>query len=279
MRIIILLLLATTATIAQPDTEVYVFDLLSVDGNYEISNPLNVSNKNVGYDNQPHFTPNGNLLYTSTQNGQTDVALYDFKKYSNEYLINTRANEYSPTPVYGEEGFSCIYDSMQYLVKYLPNKKEPVVLIDDLVVGYHCWADANTVLLFVLGDTFTLRKYNLKEKSNAILDDNIGRSLHNIPEKPLISYVSKKTTPFSINSIDPKTGVIVKMADALKGSEDLAWTPESVMIMGQGDSLFQYDNQKGWIPIINLNEFGLSGVTRLAVSPDGKRLAVVVNGY
>ncbi|MEQ8478067.1 hypothetical protein [Fulvivirga sp.] len=279
MRIIILLLLATTAALAQPDTEVYVFDLNFTNGKYEISNPVNVSNKNKGYDNQPHFTPQGNLMFTSTQNGQTDVALYDFKKRTHEYLINTRANEYSPTPVFGEKAFSCIYDSMQYLVKYLPNKKEPVVLIDDLVVGYHCWADANTVLLFVLGDTFTLRKYNLKEKTNEILDDTIGRCLLNIPNKPLISYLSKKTTPFAINSIDPKTGIKVKIADALEGSEDLAWTPENVMIMGQGDILHQYDNEKGWMPIIDLKEFGLSGISRLAVSPKGDKIAVVVSEF
>lgn len=279
MRIIILLLIASTAALAQPDTEVYVFGLKFNNGKYEVSNPVNVSNKNKGYDNQPHFTPQGNLYYTSTQGDQTDVALYDFKKKSSEYVITTRANEYSPTPVFGEKAFSCIYDSMQYLVKYLPNKKEPVVLIDDLVVGYHCWADANTVLLFVLGDTFTLRKYNLKEKSNEILDDNIGRCLLNIPKKPLISYVSKKTTPYTINSIDPKTGIKIKIADALEGSEDLAWTPESIMIMGQKDALFQYDAEKGWLPIVNLNEFGLSGVTRLAVSPKGDKLAVVVNGF
>uniref|UniRef100_UPI004049E752 hypothetical protein n=1 Tax=Fulvivirga sp. TaxID=1931237 RepID=UPI004049E752 len=279
MRIIILLLIASTAALAQPDTEVYVFDLNSTDGKYEISNPVNVSNKNEGYDNQPHFTPQGNLYYTSTQGDQTDIALYNFKKKTSEYLINTRANEYSPTPVFGEKAFSCIYDSMQYLVKYLSNKKEPVVLIDDLVVGYHCWADANTVLLFVLGDTFTLRKYNLKEKTNEILDDNIGRCLLNIPNKPLISYLSKKTTPFAINSIDPKTGIKVKIADALEGSEDLAWTPESVMIMGQGDILHQYDNEKGWIPIIDLKEFGLSGISRLAVSPKGDKIAVVVSEF
>jgi hypothetical protein len=279
MRIITLLLLATTAAFAQPDTEIYVFDLQTTAGKYQVSNPVNVSNKNPGYDNQPHFTPQGNLYYTSTQNSQTDIALYDFKKKSSEYLISTRANEYSPTPVFGETVFSCIYDSMQYLVKYLPKKTEPIVLINDLVVGYHCWADANTVLLFVLGDTFTLRKYNLKEKTNEILDENIGRSLHNIPKKPLISYVSKKTTPFSINSINPKTGVIVKIADALEGSEDLAWTPESVIIIGQKDSLFQYDADKGWLPIIDLKEFGLSGVTRLAVSPAGDKLAVVVSGF
>ncbi|MTI41794.1 hypothetical protein [Fulvivirga lutimaris] len=279
MRLIILLLFATTAALAQPDTEVYVFDLNSTNGKYEVSNPINVSNKNEGYDNQPHFTPESNLMYTSTQDGQTDVALYDFDKKTNEYLINTRANEYSPTPVYGEKSFSCIYDSMQYLVKYLPNKKEPVVLIDDLVVGYHCWADANTVLLFVLGDTFTLRKYNLKKKTNEIMDDNIGRCLLNIPNKPLISYVSKKTSPFAINSIDPKTGIKVKIADALEGSEDLAWTPESIMIMGQGDVLHQYDNEKGWMPIADLKEFGLSGISRLAVSPQGDKLAVVVSGF
>lgn len=279
MRIIILLLLATTAALAQPDNEVYVFDLNFNNGKYEVSNPINVSNKNEGYDNQPHFTPQGNLMYTSTQNGQTDIALYDFEKKSSKYLINTRANEYSPTPMFGENAFSCIYDSMQYLVKYLPNKKEPEVLIDDLVVGYHCWADANTVLLFVLGDTFTLRKYNLNKKTNEILDDNIGRCLLNIPNKPLISYISKKTTPFAINSIDPKTGIKVKIADALEGSEDLAWTPESVMLMGQGDILHQYDNEKGWIPIADLKEFGLSGISRLAVSPKGDKIAVVVSGF
>jgi hypothetical protein len=278
MRLTLLLILTSFCSIyAQPDSEIYLFDLDKSTGVYSISNPYNVSEQNLGYDNQPHFTKEGTILYTGTRNGQTDVISFDLQTKQSVNLTNSRANEYSPTPVMDEKAFSCIYDSVQNLVKYSYGKVEPKVLIDDLVVGYHCWFDENTVVLFALGDVFTLQAYNLKDKTSVILDENIGRSLHKIPGESSVSYISKKTSPWTIVAIDPLTGNKRGITETLEGVEDMTWTPDGVILMGKDDRLYQFTKEKGWQEIANLSALGLTGITRLAVSLDGKKIAIVVN--
>ena len=46
--------------VAQPNTEVYLFDLDRTDGKINLSNPKNISN-NEGYDNQPSFLDNNTV--------------------------------------------------------------------------------------------------------------------------------------------------------------------------------------------------------------------------
>ncbi len=277
MRILLILMLATYSTVnAQPNTEVYLFDLNKSEGFYSISNPYNVSAQNPGYDNQPHFTSGNRLLYTGARNGQTDVIQFDLITKMSTNETNSPQNEYSPTPVPNQNAFSCIYDSIQNLVKYYPNSSKQI-LIDDLVVGYHCWFDDKTVVLFALGDVFTLQSYNIETKAKRILDENIGRSIHKVPTQERVSYISKSSDPWAIISINPLTGEKETIAPTLDGVEDMAWTPDGIILMGKENKLYQYDIAKGWLKIADLSAFNLSGITRLAVSPDGQKIAVVVN--
>ena len=48
---------------AQPDTEVYLLNLIYKNGEYVVERPVSVSKKNPGYDNQPSFSGDGQFLY------------------------------------------------------------------------------------------------------------------------------------------------------------------------------------------------------------------------
>ncbi|MEM1407082.1 MAG: steroid delta-isomerase, partial [Bacteroidota bacterium] len=204
MKITLTLTLALLSNLiyAQQETEVYVFDLQKSGNSYSISNPWNATYKNPGYDNQPHFLADGkSMYYVSTNNGQTDVAEVEFRELSWAWLSATEGGEYSPTPIPDGSGFSAIRldkDGTQLLYKYPNNLSKPSVLVPQLKIGYHCWFDQNTIVAFVLGDPSTLQICNLKENKNQVLDKNIGRSLHKIPNKNRISYISKETTPWQI---------------------------------------------------------------------------------
>ena len=77
----------------QSSTEVYLFDLVSNEDVYAISNPINISN-NSGYDNQPSFMKHGRaVLYASTRNGQTDIVSYQIRTGKKTCLLYT-----SPSP-------------------------------------------------------------------------------------------------------------------------------------------------------------------------------------
>lgn len=274
--------LISLGVFAQPYTEVYLFDLEKTKDGYALNNPLNVSD-NPGYDNQPSFSKDGNtLMYTSWQSDeQTDIIRYDINKKSKVRFTKSDGSEYSPTESFDGNYVSTIIlerDGRQLLWAYGLKTANPEILVKDLVIGYHCWYNLSTLFSFVLGEPSTLQKNDLKAGENSIIDEQIGRSLHRIPGKKAISYISKKSDEWSIIAYQPKSGKQKVLAKTLPDSEDMAWTPNRNMIMGKGSELFYRKmNGTSWSALADLAEYELTGITRIAVSPDGKKIAVVVN--
>lgn len=268
--------------IAQSATEIYVFDLIKTDSGYHLKNPENISMQNVGYDNQPHFLNNETLLYASTKDDQTDIVKIELGENSWEWLTKTEGNEYSPTPTPDSAGFSSILlekNGTQLLWKYYFDQQDPEVLVPNLKIGYHCWFNDSTIIAFVLGDPHTLQICKLNKNKNIVIGKNIGRSLHKIPGTKQISFISKETEKWRIIALDPVSGIHKVITETLPGSEDLAWSPDGVVFMGSEDTLYKYNplTDKKWKKVVSLKEFDLSGITRLAISSDGKKIAVVVN--
>ncbi|MCF6298164.1 MAG: hypothetical protein L3J08_09325 [Flavobacteriaceae bacterium] len=281
------LMIFICATIfAQEATEIYLFDLNKVEGTYYLNNPINISN-NEGYDNQPCFTNDGSaILFTSTRNGQTDIARYNLKNNYRNWITNTEVNEYSPAPYMGKKKyFTCVrFDNNEpILYKYSYRKKEPQVLIPNLKVVYYVWFNKNIVITYVLGDVESLQVSNFRYKIKYPIEQNIGRSLNKIPN-PLsigndkISYISKNHEISEINAINPLTSDSEYIADALEGSEDLTWTIDGAILMGKEDQIYILypKKDKDWKPIYIESEAPIEGITRMTVSPDGKKIAIVV---
>lgn len=273
---------------AQLPTEIYLFDLKKTDSTYILSNPINISD-NEGYDNQPSFTEDGlAVLFASNRNGQTDIARYDITEGYRNWITNTEVNEYSPTPYYGKKKyFTCVRfeNEDQLLYKYSYRGKEPEVLIPNLKVGYYVWFDKNIVITFVLGDdTETLQVSNFKYKIKYPIEQNIGRSLNRVPNPfsngiNKISYISKSHGTPEIYEIDPLLSESKYLVDTVEGSEDLAWTIEGAILMGKDDKIYKFQPgmDKEWKSIWIESDLPLKNITRLAISPKGNKIAVVVN--
>jgi len=272
---------------AQKATEIYLFDLKKSDSEYIISNPVNISN-NEGYDNQPSFTEDGtSILFTSTRDGQTDIARYDIIEKYRVWVTNTDINEYSPAPYIGKKKyFTCVRfeEESQLLYKYSYKTREPEVLIPNLMIGYYVWFNKNIVITYVLGDIESLQVSNFKRKIKYPIEQNIGRSLSKIPNpysigKDKISYISKSHGNPEIYEIDPITSESTYLIDAIEGSEDLTWTIDGAILMAKEDVIYKFHPKQdnGWTPIIIESNIPLKNITRLSVSPDGKKIAVVVD--
>ncbi len=266
---------------SQPSTEVYLLDIDLAEDTPAVTNPKNIST-NVGYDNQPSFSASGEYLYyTSLQaDNQTDIIQYNLQSGEKVRISESDGSEYSPTEMPDGKGVSTIIlkrDGEQLLWRYDLASGKREVLVPELVIGYHCWYDATTIFSFVLGEQSTLQRSNLTTGENVILDQQIGRSLHRIPKTSAISYISKKAEAWDIIKYDPATGQSEKIAPTLEGSEDLCWTPDGAIIMGKGSRLYVLKPGKDWQLIVDFSKFGLAGITRLAMSPAGDKLAVVVN--
>ncbi|NOS94638.1 MAG: hypothetical protein HOP30_22230 [Cyclobacteriaceae bacterium] len=268
---------------AQTGSEIFLFDLQSNKAKLTLSNPKNITN-HTGYDNQPSFHSEKSLIYYSSFNddGRSDIKIFNYKTGETTNLTKTSEREYSPTLTPDKKFISCIIqrdNNAQDLGKYPVDGGQPTVIIDNLIVGYHAWIDDTRLLLFVLGEPQTLRLYDTKAKTDKILAEKIGRSLHAIPDQNAMSFVHKVSdSEWIIKRFDKSTGVITDIATTLSGREDLCWTPDGKIIMSDGSKIYWLDpaQEKKWIEIPMQAHDKIKGITRLAINKKGNQLAVVV---
>lgn len=128
------------------------------------------------------------------------------------------------------------------------------------------------------GDLMSLYKSNIQAKRNVKLNQNVGRSLHTIPNSKLVSYISKENDSiWDIKSINPISEATKTIIQTLPKIEDMCWTPNGSILMAKDGILYKFNpnHDEYWVEAATLLEFGIKNITRLAVSPDGKKLAVV----
>lgn len=266
---------------AQPNTEVYLFDLRSEGSNYRLYNQRNVSN-NRGYDNQPNFYNDNILLFASTRNGQTDIAAYNIAERVVTYLNDSKqGSEYSPTRIPGQEAVSAIrLDStgLQRLYRYNFHTGKDTLLVDNLVIGYHTWVNEHTIASFVLGQPQTLVLSDLKKGTNVTMDTAPGRSLHSIPNtKDTFSFISKKTTPWQIKSLSLKDQKITTIVETVPDAEDMCWLSDGTILMAKGNSIFKLNPEKDtkWTLLKAFEDPDLQNITRVAANNRGTMLSIV----
>ena len=288
---------------APPDTEIYLAPLKIANGVIEVGTPLNITNS-PGYDNQPSFTPDGSsVLFASVRgtlpaslggsNTQSDIYRYDIATRATSRVTQTLESEYSPTPMPDGRGISVIRveaDGTQRLWSVHPSgpKIQAAVILRDIKpVGYHAWADAQTLALFVLGQPATLQLADTRTGQARTLASDIGRSIQRIPGAgPVrdISFVQRErdgqSVRLTIKKLNPASGVVSVLTPAVAGSReaDTAWAPDGTLLMAKDGVLFSWKpGQEEWKEVTSLARLSLAGVTRLAVSPAGDYLAIVAS--
>ncbi|WP_149276136.1 nuclear transport factor 2 family protein [Pareuzebyella sediminis] len=269
-------------TFAQTNTEVYLLDIKTVDGKTEIVNPRNISN-NEGYDNQPSFYDEKTILFSSTRNGQTDIAKYDIQSGKTTWISNTeQGSEYSPLKIPGKNAVSAIRldtTGLQRLYEYSVWNGNYVQILEGLKVAYHVWYDNNTVVSSVTSDDhLNLVVSHIDDGSNETVFQNVGRSLHRIPDSDLISFISKESDPWEIKSLNPKTGKISDIAVMFKNVDDMCWIDKETIIAADNKVLMQIhpNKNKDWDRFLRLQKKGINKISRIDVSPNGKYLSLVV---
>jgi dipeptidyl aminopeptidase/acylaminoacyl peptidase len=290
------LLAVTVLAQGPPATEVFLATL-KVDGDtVTIQAPLNISN-NPGYDNQPSFTPDGaSVLFTSVRGDRkpdpansasigSDIYRYDIASKQITQVTNTPESEYSPTITPDGRHISVVRvesDGTQRLWRFTIDGKTPeLVLADVKPVGYHAWADANTLALFVLGEPPTLQLADVRTGKAQVVAKDIGRSIQRIPNGG-ISYVQRESkagaTALTVLELIPasrQTTVLVRVPPNIN-QPDLTWTPDGMLLMASGGKLYGWRRGQAEMKVVaDLDAIGLRGVSRLAVSPRNDRIAFV----
>lgn len=279
-------LINTCVTFGQnpPDADIFLVELTGTKEARQVSKPINITQRK-GYDNQPSFTPDGQqILFTAMhEDGQTDIYRYDLLAKTTTQLTKTPEGEYSPTVMPDRAYFSVIrmeMDKTQRLWKFpIAGNGEPTLIFQNIKpVGYHCWLTPDLLALFILGKPNSLQLARVSTGDTTRIEGSIGRSLHKIPGKNALSFVHKRTeTEWEIKQLDLKTNQMTTIAPTLPGSEDFVWTPDGTVLMGKGSILYQLNPKNGqtWTPLTDLSSAGIKQLTRLAIDPKGKKLALV----
>jgi hypothetical protein len=273
-----------------PATDIYLVPMTAGLASMKGAKPQPVSTL-PGYDNQPMFSGDGGrILFAANRDGkQIDIFVFDRARGSVSQLTGTAESENSPTylpPGIGDRGsFSVVRteaDRSQRLWRFDASGRNPqLVLADVKPVGYHAWVDAGTIALFVLGPPSTLRIARVQEGTAAVAADNIGRSLHRIPGGRLVSFVQREAAGgLWIKQIDIDSKKIDPLVKAVDGSTDgdMAWMPDGrTVLMSSGTRILSWTQGGGsWTGVFDAAPHGLGAVSRIAVSPKGDAVAIVV---
>ena len=280
-----------------PDTEIYLAALHASGGTLTVGAPVNITNS-PGYDNQPSFTPDGSAIFFTSDRGapasvqglfRTDIYRYDIRSRKVSRITNTPEGEFSPTVTPDGRHISVIRveaDSTQRLWRFSIDGTQPEVVLSDVKpVGYHAWADDRTLVLFVLGQPATLQIADTRTGKADIVVRGVGRSIQRIPGGHTISFVEREAPAQEgsaptlwIRELNPKTRAVTPLVRAVAGASeaDCAWTREGLLLMAHGGALYAWRRgDADWTRAADLDALGLKGVTRIAVSPKGDRIALV----
>lgn len=266
------------------EDDIWLADLSwEASGQPSLGQPVNLTER-PGYDNQPAFVPDGSgLWYTAVDvhDGQTDIWRFDFAPGSvARVTMSNPESEYSATPLPDGSGISAVRveaDSTQRLWRFDPDGSNAAVLLEDVApVGYHAWADAGTLVLFVLGEPASLVVADVGTGATEVVARDIGRSIQPIPGSANVSFVQRAADGGStIMRLRPSTGAIEPLIDAVEGGDFHAWAPNGTLLMAHESAMFAWrPGDEGWRQVADFASLGLS-ITRLAVSPDGAQIALV----
>ncbi|MHB0754100.1 nuclear transport factor 2 family protein [Polaribacter sp. M15] len=273
----------TLSFYAQTNTEIHVFDIKKNGENYVLENGKNISN-NSGYDSQPYFYDHSKVIFASSRNGNTDIALYDLKQKKAElyYISNTEnGGEYSPQRIPKSDNISAVRldnDGLQRLYSYHYKTKKSKELIPDLKVAYPAWFDKNTLVSSVIvNDSLHLIISGLKKNTNTTVAKMVGRSVHSIPNSALMSFISKENEQYwLLKSIHPKTKEI-KTITSVGKTEDVAWLPDGTLLIPNQSTIYKFNPKTDKQPTLFFSFFdeNINNISRMAINADGTKLAIV----
>lgn len=294
IAILMTLLSWTLAAQSPPNTNVYLFDLVTTDsGSYNLTQPKFLTNFNAsGYNNQPTFINNDEMMLTVQVPGekQTDFYHLDLTNKVKTRFTGTYESEYSaeyiPQLRDKELNFqiSCVRvatdeNQTQYLWKYpYDRSNEGEAILEDLTgVGYYAWSSLTKLALFIVGEPHTLVAVDLATNDQVTITSKVGRCLRRFSNGDIafVHMIDEKT--WLLKRLNMSTYQPELITAMLEGVEDFTILEDGTVLMAQGSKIYKFNRAKdiSWKEIADLSRLGLRNISRMAVNPDGNKIALV----
>ena len=267
-----------------PETDILLYGMAATPSGVQIGIGRNITAA-AGYDNQPAFSANGkSLLYSARRDGkQNEIFRFDLTTDATQRLTRSPKNEYSPRETPDGNYVTVIWEdsgTIQEIWRYPANggRAETVLKVPELI-GYYTFATPNVVFAFILGEPPTLQRVETGTLKRSTIASNVGRCIATAPDGS-VSYVRMGDKQPVLHRVKVDGTGDEPLFPLLPGTEgDYAWLPDgSGVLSTQGNGLYYHGLGTGdWQLVARINE--ASELTRLAISPDGKMLAVVASPH
>lgn len=276
---------AAHAASSQGTTDIFLADLVLAGERVEVGTPVNVTRRE-GYDNQPWFVPDGSaFLYVSQRDGQTDVFRYEIAAGRSTQVTATPDNEYSP---------SLSPDGSRMLVVrwtadmsggglwwYAPGG-DPLEEVRGSVprTGYYAVAGGGTLALFINDSIQSFMLADTASGDTVRVGEAMGGSgPRAIPGAAAVSFLRQDAEgSWWLTRLDVATLEAKPLVRMLEGVNNYTWVGEDMVLAARGGTIYRWRHGGDWTPVAEFTEPSLQGITRLAVSPGGDRLALVSAG-
>jgi hypothetical protein len=263
-----------------PETDILIYGMAATLSGVQIGLGRNIT-ASAGYDNQPAFSADGkSLLYSARRDGeQNDIYRFDLTTDATHRLTRSPKNEYSPRETPDGKYVTVIWEDsgkIQEVWRYPAGggRAETALKLPDLI-GYYTFATPNVVFAFILGKPHTLQRIEVDTLKRSTIASDVGRCIATAPDGS-ISYVRMGNKQPVLHRINGDGTGDAPLFPLLPGTEgDFAWLPDgSGVLSTQGAGLYYHGLGTGdWQLVATIKEAG--ELSRLAVSPDGKVLALV----
>lgn len=278
------LLLASQLTWSQLlETDIYLFDITPGAEYMELTNFVKVTDR-TGYDNQPFFSPDSRFIFYASEqdSNQTDIYRFDIATGQSTRITATPESEYSPMLSPNGKVLTVVRqeaDSTQRIWRMKPDGSQPKLLMPDVKdIGYYCWVNKKTLAIWTVSDT-TLSIVKIKDQVLQPVDRPVGRSFHLSPSLTKINYVKKnpKGKKHLVIQYNFISGVRDTLVETFEDSEDICPNPSGEIMTSFQASVFSFlpGSDTEWQYWSSTAGHRVLRFYRMAISPDGKKLAVV----
>lgn len=245
---------------------------------------------NDRYDNQPSFTPDGSaLLYVvADEAGQTDIYRYTLATGEAAQVTDTQASEFSPQVKPDGEHIAAVRieadGETQRLWQFDLEGENAQPNPEDVErVGYYAFANPDQLALVRVdaetnGLPLSLHLTDLTTGETQELASDVGVGVQKVPGQDAVSYVQRLEDGTStIEIFDVTSGETRELVATLPEIDAHTFLPDGSIIAADDNMIYRWREGQEWTPYLDFSEAEVSGVSRLAVSPDGSQLAFVIS--
>ena len=284
--LIVFILVQVLCQAQLPSTDIWLMQINFKHGNIQLTEPKNITHKK-GYENQPSYSKDGKVIYYTGQSdtsAKTAIYSYTLSTRETKQATFSATSPYSPMPSPTENGISTVTvekDSTQRIWLHPFSGADPYPLFPKRdSVGYYAWINAQSALAFILPGKNTSNRLSLinADGTEKKIAENVGRGMKVfgkgaffIQKKDSIYYLSwtnfDQTKPL-VKTPGSSVDLAVYKDYVLMASEGIIYAAKMKMKKGQVVSFEEFK------PLEDLSSFGLKNISRMAVSPDEKTIAI-----